>query len=522
MEVKQAHGCTGLGLYATKSYKAGDVILEESPLWTSLPDSKESLIVLRSQFSTIQSDDPKASLESPLYDFEFRSSDIDPNRWNEARSMLTSAAMFCVKPPPSSSKAQLLDLYYPQNNPNVYEADLIKLSEQILDVVNKHASSDSILAKTVKERPHELSAIMLICRCNSFKGGFIYQQMSRINHSCDFNAVISTEVSNLGGLDRRDSDVQIVKAASDINVGDAICISYLGSFTYAGYNMRRDRLIKDKFFVCNCIRCQRECGEAGTEGQHYDVASGIPCPKCHVRIGRYLEEDDQYDDEGTINYCYPVYQQKGTVYYCTACGKVDMDHSLLQAMDKTIEKALCHLDEGFTSQKGMEIDDDEEERNTLLEMTERLSALSRSVLGNHHWVTNLLLLILLGRKLSLLHAAMLCGTEEDADIDRVEIAECIDSLQRIWKYVENLKLNSHTGHLLGNVTIGVSRVLIGMGDLKSMKYGSEWATKVHKGYFSCGFEGDGPAKVVETLINAWKRNSIKNDDDTQPNKKMKI
>lgn len=523
MEVKQADECTGLGLYATKSYKTGDVILEESPLWTSIPNSKESLILLRSQFSGIQSDDPKASLETPLYDISFHNSDIDSNLCNEARAMLTNAAMFCVKPPSPSDKTKLLHLYYPKNNLNAYEAGLIQLSQKVLDVAIKQANSDSALAGLLKESPQDLSAIMLICRCNSFKGGFIYEKMSRMNHSCDFNTVIRTEASTFGGVDHCDSGLQVMKASADINVGDEICISYLGSFTYAGHKMRRDRLIKDKFFVCNCIRCQREHGEVGSGGKQYDVASGIPCPKCHVRIGRYLDEDDQYDDDGTITYCYPVYQQDCAEYHCLKCGKVDIDDSLLQAMDKTIEKASCHLDEGFTSQKGMEIDDDEDERNTLLEMTERLSALSRSVLGNQHWMTNLLLLILLGRKLSLLHAAMLCSTDEDDGIDSVEIAECIDSLQRIWKYVENLKLRSHAGHLLGNVTVGVSRVLIGMNDLKSMKYGAEWATKVNEGYFACGFEGESSAKVVETLINAWKRKvTCENDDEEQPNKKIKI
>jgi hypothetical protein len=523
MEVKHADKCIGLGLYATKSYKTGSVILEESPLWTSIPNSKESLILLRSQFSGIQPDDPKASIESPLYDISFQASDIDSNLWNEARSMLTNAAMLCVKPPPPSDKTRLLNLYYPKNDPNEYEADLIKLSQKVLDIASKQASSDSILSKFLKESPQDLSAVMLICRCNSFKGGLIYERMSRINHSCDFNAVISTEASTLGRIDRCNSDLQIVKAAADINIGDEICISYLGSFTYTGYKMRSERLIKDKFFICNCIRCHRECRAAGTNGMKYDVASGIPCPNCHVRIGRYLDEDDQYDDDGTITYCYPVHHQDGAEYHCSTCGIVDIDDSILEVMHKTIEKASCHLEEGFALQKGMGIDDDEDERNTLLEMTERLSALSRSVLGNQHWTTNLLLLILLGRKLSLLHAAMLCGADEDDKIDTIEIAECIDSLQRIWKYVENLKLKSHAGHLLGNVTIGVSRVLIGMKDLKSMKYGAEWATKVNEGYFACGFEGESSAKVVETLISAWKRQaSSVNDDEDQPSKKLKI
>ncbi len=51
----------------------------------------------------------------------------------------------------------------------------------------------------------------------------------------------------------------------------------------------------------------------------------------------------------------------------------------------------------------------------------------------------------------------------DYDVDMNDIAECIDLLDRCFSYIHSLGLRSHPGHLLGNVTIGVSRVLVGLG-----------------------------------------------------------
>eukprot|EP01083_Nonionella_stella_P037956 103417_1 len=69
---------------------------------------------------------------------------------------------------------------------------------------------------------------------------------------------------------------------------------------------------------------------------------------------------------------------------------------------------MSHLDQGLS--KSSEIDDDEGERDAMLEMTERLACLSTSVLGSKHYLTNLLSCVMLGRKLSALNAAILCKT----------------------------------------------------------------------------------------------------------------
>ena len=127
---------------------------------------------------------------------------------------------------------------------------------------------------------------------------------------------------------------------------------------------------------------------------------------------------------------------------------------------------------------------------------------------------------MLSAKLSSIHANMLCRSvqggsnkddndgsspheSEEAEL-MTDVAECVDSLERIMAYVESLGLKSHVGHLVGNVAVGVARALVGFGDVKSMKYGSTFASKVYDDYFKLGYEGDAMEKVVDTLMNAWK------------------
>ena len=321
-------------------------------------------------------------------------------------------------------------------------------------------------------------------------------------------------------------------------------ISYLGSLTYAHHQIRNQRLIRDKFFSCSCSRCQSDRSQG-------DPAAAVPCPNCHKRVGRYLDEDVQYDDGENgfkVHYCKPRRKKDGNedVYDCPNCGDVDITDGLKKAMDTGIQRSMDHLEEGLQGSlraNGFEmdgIDDDgggRAEREVLLDMTERLACLSGSVLGAKHWTSNLLTFVMLGRKLSSLHAVMLCRStaekggdsndDNESDDISAEVAECIDSLEKLYSYVDLLKLKSHPGHLLGNLTIGVARVLVAFGDVKSMKFGSEWSSKVDEDYFRLGFEGKGMVKVVEMLVDAWKRKSKdvgkeSGDEDGRHMKKRKI
>ena len=531
-EVKSFESGIGVGLFATKSYNAGEIILDEKPLIVFAPKTQEQVSAVREQFQNIKAE-KKKSYETPIHDLDIPST-IDGEQKNKFRGMLLAAATYALVED-EGIKVKVQQLYAPtlvavteKSDSTVscsdHEKGVISLAEEAFSYLKRQAKSGSKLSKLITESPMECKKIMLIWSCNAFKGGYIYTTTSRINHSCDFNAVVSSDTFANDG-----NGQQIIRAASRIQTGDEIAISYLGSFNYADFKIRNERLMAEKFFYCGCKRCKRDRSLG-------DVCGSIPCPMCHPREGRYLDEDIQYDDgEVEVNYCMPrcmkvsddnlALQYK---YTCSKCGEVDVEESLLKAMDTAIDRAMSHLDQGIVGQS--EIDDDESERATKIEMTERLTCLATSVLGAKHWTTNLLMFVMLSAKLSSLHATMLCksasgqkngkdskgGDDEDPDLMN-DIAECIDSLERVVSFVQSLNIKSHFGHLVGNVSVGVARVLVGFGDLKSMKYGSSFASSVYDEYFKLGFEGEGMAKVVDTLMNAWKRKE--SDDTKQPKKK---
>ena len=65
----------------------------------------------------------------------------------------------------------------------------------------------------------------------------------------------------------------------------------------------------------------------------------------------------------------------------------------------------------------------------------------------------------------------------------------------------DLKLD--LAHWLFDYALRLARVLVGLGDVKSMKYGSRWVGRVKK--YAKRLENDGMRKVVVALRNAWKR-----------------
>ena len=512
----------GVALYATQEYKPGQIILTETPLMTVSPKTSSQITAIRSQFQNIKAG-KKISQDSPIIDLDIPSSIHVKDRAG-FRGMLLACASFSLLDD-ASIKEKVLQLYHPnlevspEDNP--HEAALIKSAQEALTFLQRQCNPSSVLSKLLKTSPQEGLQIMLIYRCNAFKGGHIYETTSRINHSCDFNAVVSTDAFS------SEEEAQTIRAVSLIQKGEEICISYLGSFTFADVMMRNDKLMKDKFFVCKCKRCEQN----RTQG---DVAGSVPCFKCHPREGRYLDEDVQYDDGAIeVNYCIPCINSedsKKIIYKCKKCGVVERDEVAQSTMEKALERAISHLEDGLVHQS--EIDEEEDSRANKIEMTERLACLSTSVLGAKHWASDLLLFVNLSAKLSLLHASMLCKSaggsdgkgekkseDEDADLMN-DIAECIDSLERVIAYVESLSLKCHFGHLVGNVSVGVARVLVGFGDVKSMKYGSSFAERVYDDYFKLGFEGEGMIKLVDTLINAWKKKSgVKEEGAEGPQKK---
>ena len=423
-------------------------------------------------------------------------------------------------------------------------------------------SSDWELHTVVRE-------IMLIWACNAFHGGLIYRTFSRINHSCNPNAVIV--VPSEGNLqDHAPSCVQQnLVACCEINTGDEICISYLhGSFLYADRTTRRNILLEDKYFECFCDRC---CSLI-------DHAGAIPCPVCHPRELRHsgpdssegilLSEDVQYDDDHDVNYVYPIVKsldskhsgekeigreqskklhQALTMSGCSVChttGYIGETNQSPQAFKKLfetnhtiVEKVVVFLrrHDTLNSTKGFSMsaplnDDhvDEEEREASLlihsEQMEQLLRMSSSVLGAKHWTTNILLLLQLNQTLTQLNArSILSATggesadDEEEDIETT-IAEAIDMLQRLVRFVEGLQLKLHVGHLLSNVIVGTARALVSLGDVKSQKYAAKWLDKIVLDHYVDQFESAGVQAVVHRLHVAWQRGV---EDDNRPEKRTK-
>jgi biotin-(acetyl-CoA carboxylase) ligase len=112
---------------------------------------------------------------------------------------------------------------------------------------------------------------------------------------------------------------------------------------------------------------------------------------------------------------------------------------------------------------------------------------------------------------------------EGADPDMELLAEAIDMLERLCKFVQGLGLKLHMGHVLSDLVVGAARALVSLGDVKSQKYASEWLKRI-AGYVE-HFESDGMQKVVSALQVAWTRQSGGKEEDTDTrdaNKRARI
>lgn len=452
-----------LGLFASKDFVAGDVVLEENPLVVLAPneiDAKKKIIKVPDSVK-------------PLYHSKFQ-------------SMVKAGMCWMKKTEKEETKKSLLELYFPtEESFSSLEEDILQLAQQAVEYLQKQPDySNANDAETLQK-------VMLIWACNAFQGGRVYFQMSRANHSCNPSAIIQS-----------DDDKQRLVAATDIAKGDEITISYLGSMMYTETSVRNQKLQHSKFFSCSCARCKDD---------EEDTAARIPCATCHPRnANQSLDEDVQYDDDQEVQYFTCSSR-------CSKCqSKLDTSSKLYKSYSSVISKVVAYLDSKETSiisnstKNGDEDDDDE--------ILEEHVSVSSTIMGDKHWTTNLLLLLHLDRRLSHMSSAMLT-TQEMPEMD--EIAEAIDSLERLCRYVGSLKLNLDQGHILGDVIIGVARTLVALGDEKSQKYGAEWLDKIAN--FVDKFESEGRQKVVATLRIAWKKHGRENtDEDTdQAKKKLK-
>ena len=470
-----------LGFFATKSYDSGERIIEESPLVKLSPLSKAESKELMENF--IGSKKAEQTLNEPptLWNSIDVPSSVPAGFHGTFRGMI-QLSLCWMNRQPIQTKDDILKLYYPsENTANSFEKKLIQVTEEAL----KYMKANKPEKYANFEDWKTLETVMLIWGCNSFQGGRIYGKLSRVNHSCNPNAVILPF-----------GESQRLVAASDIAQGDEITISYLGLLLYTETTVRRAWLQKSKFFECTCKRCST------TEE---DKAARIPCPTRHPRQGsqQSLDEDVQYDDDQTVQYTSKLSQES--------------HDKLLRIMGHVTKKVVSYLETVDYSEKGDDAKDKDSQNDE--EILEGHISLSRAILGDKHWATNLLLLLYLDHRLSTITQVMLT-TQENPEME--DVAEVIDGLQRVCRFVDYLDLKLAAGHVLGDVIIGVSRTLVSFGDLKSQKYGAEWLDQIID--YVDEFESEGRQKVVGALRTAWMKHDREATDGNggQATKRAKI
>jgi hypothetical protein len=431
-----------LGLFTSKEYQGGDILLEETP------------IIVLSQLSTDSKSKPSGIIKPP--------SSLDSQFHGTFISMVKTGQSWMRQK--SKDEKVILDLYFPTSDfPSPQEKTVLEIAKAAVEYIKKSESG--------YQEWEALEKAMLIWACNAFQGGRIYPTISRVNHDCNPNAVI-----------KADGETLRLIAAVKIAAGEEIKISYLGSMLYADKATRNNKLQRTKYFECTCNRCSSE-----------DTAARIPCPSCHPRQAQQsLDEDVQYDDDQTVQYTIPTEP-------CSKCKlKLVKSSKLSKSMAAVTEKVVSYLETQEAStdanRKGEDYTDNE--------ILEEHISLASTIMGAKHWTTNMLMLLYLERRLSSMSTAIITKQQMP---EMEDIAESIDSLQRVQRFVESSQLQLHMGHLLGDVIIGISRTLVSLGDVKSQKYGAEWLEKIKE--YVDKFESEGRQKVVSALSMAWERHT---------------
>ncbi|KAL7486116.1 hypothetical protein ACHAW6_015965 [Cyclotella cf. meneghiniana] len=564
IDASSSHGGQQYGLFATVDYIEGDDILTESPLvilshlLETSNDHRQNvgavsgssvIDAIRSQFdesffaSNQKADKTehesgknveKDSSVSVLGDLVLPKKILDKLKTSSShsveaqtkklRGMILAAATYAAYPPSNDGgmKEKLFELYHP---PIECDADdehdeearnavmLARLAvECCKELAAPHAAiKDSFNNKSGEDilGEQELLKLILIYSCNAFEGGRIYHTLSRVNHSCNPNAVV---------VEGHSSNVSVLKAVCSIKKGEQITISYLSKALYAGYPVRQRKLRAEKHFICKCQRCTENNGEQvkGRPSVSLDLASRIPCPICHPRTGRYLDEDLMFDEEeDDLQISYALAKNGMTAeeraLYCASCGgitSVNVDGSVRKKKEgMTIKYMTMAEDKVYDWMESNNFIGNEEDESNGQDMERSLLQMATATCGSKHWTTHILNMAIIEENLASLHATLMTlNPEEDEKIMEeilTDIAECADGIEKAFAYAASLKLNLDPAHWLFDYVLGLGRILVGLGDEKSQKYGSEWITRVES--YANKFEGDATKKVVSAIKNAWKR-----------------
>ncbi len=494
-----------LGLFALQDFSVGDIILEEAAAVTLAPSDDKSSKEFLSEW--LYGSSKQGTGSKLLWDsIKPPPSNLVPDYLRGTFKGMVQAGIVFMKDYQVDIEPKklefLLNLYHPtKESTSEAEKDIVNVADEAILYLKQHVTTSKTTGEVFSgfEDWDKLHDIILIWACNSFEGGRIYPEISRVNHSCNPNAVIQT--TNTGQDDKPNKEGQKVVAATKIEKGSEICISYLGLLLYTDTSVRQKKLERTKFFTCLCSRC------SDATSQSEEGAAKIPCPIAHPRDPQELslDEDTQYDDEQTVTYT-AFMRPKNAKPFCNTCKDAADKENLFKVLQGVCNKTEIFLDTYDRSQANNESTDEEE--------LEENASLASTMMGDKHWTSNLALLLHLDRRLKAMSQQMVITQEMP---DEGDIAEAIDSLQRITRFIDSLKLDIDPAHLLGDVTIGIARMLISLGDVKSQKYGAEWLSKIED--YVNKFSDKGVQKVVSVLKVAWEKHEQAKDDTNEPKKK---
>ena len=307
-----------LGLFALKDFSAGDVLLEEAAVVKLAPLDEKSSRELLSEWMHGSSQSESKQKDTIANDkilwtsIKPPPSDLVPEYLHGTFKGMVQAGIVFMKNYQGDNIEQtklesLLQLYYPSNESTLdAEKSIINVADEAILFLKQHVTTSKTTGNVFStfEDWDKLHKLVLIWSCNSFQGGRIYPKISRVNHSCNPNAVIQTsnatgQSAGNGSDGESNSEGQKVLAVTTIEKGSEICISYLGLLLYTDTSVRQKKLERTKFFKCLCSRCTAASSEGAMEG-----AAQIPCPTTHPRDPKQmsLDEDTQYDDDQTVKY----------------------------------------------------------------------------------------------------------------------------------------------------------------------------------------------------------------------------
>lgn len=222
----------GHGLYATRDFKKGEIILSEQPLINTLESSKR--------------------------DREFANElHIDLGVFSTFKTFFDAS--------PEIQNVILSDFYLPPQD----QLDSVwsKIGSKSVDETINTCINGVEAWKDIPKETFRKVFMVFTLNSHSFhssgsevSGSAIFTFGSKLNHSCEANTFYQSIDGKHG----------VHTAIISISKGEQITTDYLGKDSIHSRGIRHKILQRTKLFTCECPRCT----------ERMDVSRGLPCPNC--------------------------------------------------------------------------------------------------------------------------------------------------------------------------------------------------------------------------------------------------